>query len=275
MEPITFKQCFKGAWRDGFNALRNRPLLCLTIAIVLLVTSALGVSFKQLALTAAQTGEPAVFRLRLALMSFGVVLVNIVTFSVLAVHVVRYTVLGPDAARQAHWYGRDLWRYLWTSIQICVSLAVVWFVAAFCVAFALRAAGRNDSYAALGTFFVLLMCALGFVLIRVSLIFPQIGAGRSKRWRAAWQDSRGHFWVMFGTTLGTILPLIIAGVIVTILFAVVLHFSPAATTVVLGTLILQTALSIAWVAVATSVSGWLYHRFADHLLTLDDAPDDV
>lgn len=60
MEPITFKQCFKGAWRDGFNALRNRPLLCLTIAVVLLVTSALGVSFKQLALTAAQTGEPAV-----------------------------------------------------------------------------------------------------------------------------------------------------------------------------------------------------------------------
>ncbi|AJF00157.1 hypothetical protein [Pandoraea apista] len=275
MEPITFKQCFKGAWRDGFNALRNRPLLCLTVAIVMLVTSALSISLKELALTASQNGAPAGFRLRLAVMSFGVVLVNIVAFSVLAVHVVRYTILGPDTAQHSHWYGRDLWRYLWTSIQICVGLFAVWFIAALCAAFALRAAGRGDSNALLGTFFVLLMCALLFVLIRVSLIFPQIGAGRSKRWRAAWQDSRGHFWVMFGTTIGTILPLIVAGVIMAILFAVVLHFIPAATTVVLGTLILQTVLSIAWVAVATSVSGWLYHRFADHLLMLDDAPDDV
>ncbi|VVE87196.1 hypothetical protein [Pandoraea bronchicola] len=275
MEPITFKQCFKGAWRDGFNALRNRPLLCLTIAVVLLVTSALSVSLKQLALTASQSGEPAVFRLRLALMSFGVVSVNIVAFSVLAIHVMRYTILGPAAARQGHWYRRDLWRYLWTSIQVCVSIAVVWFIAAFCVALALRAAGHGNSYAALGTFFVLLMCALLFVVIRVSLIFPQIGAGRSKRWRAAWQDSRGHFWAMFGTTFVTILPLIAAGVIMTILFGVVLHYIPTATTVVLGTLILQTVLSIAWIAVATGVSGWLYHRFADRLLTLDDAPDDV
>lgn len=275
MEPITFKQCFRGAWRDGFNALRNRPLLCLSVAVVLLVTSALSLSLKELAITASRSGEPAVFQLRLALVSFGVVLVNIVAFSVLAVHVARYTILGPDTARQSHWYGRDLWRYLWASIQICVGLFAVWFIAALCAAFALRVAGRGDSYAILGTFFVLLMCALLFVLIRVSLIFPQIGAGRSKRWRAAWLDARGHFWVMLGTTVGTILPLIIAGAIMALLFAVVLHFMPAATTVVLGTLILQTVLSIAWVAVATGASGWLYHRFADRLLTLDDAPDDV
>ncbi|MDR3399985.1 MAG: hypothetical protein P4M06_20780 [Pandoraea sp.] len=275
MEPITFKQCFKGAWRDGFNALRNRPLLCLTVAVVLLVTSALSVSLKQLALNASQDGEPAIFRLRLALMSFGVVLANIVAFSVLAIHVARYTILGPDAARQSHWYGRDLWRYLWTSIQIFIGVAVVWFIGALCAAFALRSAGHGTSYAALGTFFVLLMCALLFVVIRISLIFPQIAAGRSKRWRAAWQDSHGHFWVMFGTTIATILPLIVAGVLMTILFGVVLHFMPAATTVVLGTLVLQTVLSIAWVAVSIGVSAWLYQRFADRLLTLDDAPDDV
>jgi hypothetical protein len=275
MAPITFKQCFKGAWRDGFNALRNRPLLCLTIAVVLLITLALSVSLRQLALDASQSGEPALFRLRLALMSFGVVLVNIVAFSVLAIHVVRYTILGPDAARQSHWYGRDLWRYLWASIQIFVGVAAVCFISAMCAAFALLATGHSTPYAALGTLSALLILALIFVVLRLSLIFPQIGAGRSKQWRAAWQDSRGHFWAMLGTTLGTMLPLIVAGVVLTNLFAVVLTFMPTATTAVLGTLLLQTVLSVAWVALASSVSAWLYQRFANRLLTLDDAPDDV
>ncbi|WP_374618609.1 hypothetical protein [Pandoraea sp.] len=275
MEPITFKQCFKGAWRDGFNALRHRPWLCLTIAVVILITSALSVSLKQLALTASQSGEPAIYRLRIALMSFGVLIVNCVAFSVLAIHVFRHTILGPETARQGHWYGRDLWRYLWTSIQIFVGFFVVWLMVAFAAALALRVAGHGNSYAALATLLALSVCALFFVLIRVSLVFPQIAAGRSKRWRAVWQDSRGHFWVMFGTTIAAILPLIVAGVVVTVLFAMLLQVLPAATTVVLGTLVLQTVLSVAWVAVATAVSGWLYRRYADRLLGLDDAPDDV
>ena len=275
MEPITFKQCFTGAWRDGLRALRHRPLLCLSIAVVILVTSALSISLKELTMQAAQNGEPLAYRVRIALMSFGVVIVNLVAFCVLAIHVIRYTVLGAQATQQTSWYGRDLWRYLWASIQIVVGLAIVWFVIAFGLALALRLSGHGNSFAIIGTLLALLFCALMYVLVRVSLIYPQIAAGRSKRWQAAWQDSRGHFWVMFGTTLATILPLIVAGLVLTMLFAAALHYLPGATTVVLGTLVLQTVISIAWVALASSVSAWIYRRFADRLLTLEDAPDDV
>ncbi|VVD95264.1 hypothetical protein [Pandoraea cepalis] len=275
MEPITFKQCFKGAWRDGFNALRQRPWLSLAIAVVFLVTSGLSVSLDQLARTASQIGEPALYRLRIALMSFGVFFANLVAFSVLVIHVFRYTILGPDAARQGRWYGRDLWRYLWTSTQVFVGFATVWLVVGIGVVLAMRATGHGNSSAGLATFCVLLICMVLYVLTRVSLIFAQIGAGRSKRWRAAWQDSRGHFWAMFGTTIGTVLPLIIAGIVVTALFAALLRVAPAAKSVALGTLVLQTVMSVAWIAVSTGSAAWLYRRFADQLLTLDDAPDDV
>ncbi|VVD94210.1 hypothetical protein PEP31012_01761 [Pandoraea eparura] len=275
MDPITFKQCFKGAWRDGFNALRQRPWLCLAIAVVFLVTAGLSISLDQLARTASQTGEPAIYRLRIALMSFGVFFANLVAFSVLVIHVFRYTILGPEAARQGRWYGRDLWRYLWASTQIFVAFAGVWLVIALGAALALRATGHSNSYAGLATFCVLLICALAYVLVRVSLIFAQIGAGRSKRWRAAWRDSRGHFWSMFGTMIGTVLPLMIAGGVVSALFAALLHVMPAAKTAALGMLVLQTVLSVMWIAVSTGTSAWLYRRFASELLTLDDAPDDV
>ncbi|VVE10419.1 hypothetical protein [Pandoraea terrigena] len=275
MEPITFKQCFKGAWRDGFNALRQRPWLCLAIAVVFLATSGLSVSLDQLARTASQTGEPAMYRLRIALMSFGVFFANIVAYAVLVIHVFRYTILGPDATRQGRWYGRDLWRYLWTSTQVFVGIAAAWLVIALGAALAMRATGHSNSYAGLATFCVLLLCALLYVLIRVSLIFAQIGAGRSKRWRAAWQDSRGHFWTMLGTTVGTVLPLIVVGVVVTSMFVALLRAMPAAKTVALGMLALQTVLSVIGIAVSTGASAWLYRRFANQLLTLDGAPDDV
>ncbi|WP_287495705.1 hypothetical protein [Pandoraea sp. CB10b_02] len=275
MEQITFKQCFRGAWRDGFNALRNRPILCLSVAVIVLVMFALGVSLRSLAATMAHDGVAAGPRIRVGLVSFAVMIVNVVAFSVLALHIFRYVILGPEAARAARWYGRDLWRYLWTSIQIFVSIAVVWIVLSVLAVLALRAMGHGSSFALLGTFFVLLFCALIYALVRVQLIYGQIGAGRSKRWRAAWHDSRGHFWAMFGTTFVSVLPLVAVGIVLTVLFRLVLAVAPDATVVVLGSLILQTLLSVAWIAVAIGSAAWVYRRFANELLQLDGAPDDV
>ncbi|SUA93259.1 hypothetical protein [Pandoraea pulmonicola] len=275
MEQITFKQCFKGAWRDGFDALRSRPILCLSIAVIVLVMFALGVSLKSLALEMAHDGTPAGPRIRLGLTSFAVMIVNVVAFTVLALHVYRYVILGPQAAREAHWYGRDLWRYLWTVIQIFVGMAVVWVVLVVLAVLAMRSTGRTTSFALLGTFFVLLFCGLIYVLVRVQLIYGQIAAGRSKRWRAAWRDSHGHFWAMFGTTLVSVLPLVVVGIVLTILFRLALVLMPDATLVVFGSLVLQTLLSVAWIAVAIGSAAWVYRRFANELLQLDDAPDDI
>ncbi|WP_353189410.1 hypothetical protein [Pandoraea pnomenusa] len=275
MEPITFKECFRGAWRDGLGALRNRPLLCLTIAVIVLVTSALSYSLRQLAVQATQLGEPTAYRLRIALMSLGVLLVNIVAFCVVAIQVYRYSILGPEAARQHRWYGRDLWRYLWLAAQIFISCVVVWFVLGFGTGLALRLSGNGNATATVATLLVLLSCAMFFVIVRLSLIYPQVATGRSKQWRAAWHDSRGHFWSMFGTMIATMLPLVVGGFVVTLLYGLVLHLMPTATVLVLGTLILQVVLAIAWVAVASATAAWIYRRHADRLLVLDDAPDDI
>ncbi|MFK0376365.1 hypothetical protein [Pandoraea sp. NPDC090278] len=274
MEPITFKQCFVGAWIDGFNALRNRPLLSLIVTIIVLVSSALGISLKQLASAAAQGGD-AIYRLNIALMSLGVGLVNLIAFAVLTVHILRYVILGPEVARQSPWYGRDVWRYIWLSLQLVIAMMIAVFIPAFIVGFATRMSGNSHSYALLATFIALMACAAVFVITRISLIYAQVAVGRSKRWGAAWQDSRGHFWSMFGTAFVTFLPLFGTGIVITVLLAVVLKFIPEVTVAVLGSLILKTVFSIAWLAVACGVGGWLYHRYANQLLLMDGAPDDL
>ncbi|VVD84055.1 hypothetical protein PCA20602_01279 [Pandoraea capi] len=275
MEPITFKQCFKGAWIDGFNALRSRPLLCVSVAVVILVSSALGISLKQLSQAAAQNGDTAGYRFNLALTSLGVAFVNTVAVAILSVHVLRYVVLGPEAARQAPWMGRDVWRYLWLTLQIVIGGVIVGFVPAFLIGLALGLAKSTNALALMATFLVLVACAVIFIGVRVSLIYGQIAAGRSKRWRAAWQDSRGHFWSMFGTALAAILPLFAVGLVLTLLLGLTIKLMPDVTVAVLGSLMLKTVFTVVWVAVGCGVAGWLYHRYAHQLLDLEGAPDDV
>ncbi|VVD65743.1 hypothetical protein [Pandoraea anhela] len=273
MEPITFTQCFKGAWIDGLNALRNRPLLCLSITVVLLITSALGVSFRQLALTASQSSSPALFRFQISLLSLAVSFVNLCALAILAVHVLRYVVLGPDAARHASWLDRGVRRYVATSFQV----AIVWWIALIIAipagVFGMRLVGQGSSRAFAATLLALLVCVTLFLLVRISLIFPQIAAGRSKRWRSAWLDSRGHFWSMFGTSIATLIPLIIGGLIAFAIVQVILKLMPQVTVAVLASLILQAVISVIYLAVACAVLGWLYHRYADQLLVFEDAPD--
>ncbi|VVE17399.1 hypothetical protein PIN31009_02953 [Pandoraea iniqua] len=275
MEPITFKQCFKGAWRDGFDALRSRPLLSITIAVVMLVATALNASVKQLMLMTTQSGGSPGLRLGLGALAVLLTLVILFSFAVLAVHVYRHTILGADAARQTPWYGRDLWRYIWAAIQVGFVLSVMLTLALLVAVFALRAASLSDSRPAMATFTALLLCALVFFMVRISLIFGQVSVGRAKRWRAAWEDTRGHFWVMLGTGIVTVLPLMGVGLLLTIAFGLLLHVMPGVTTVLLGALILQTLVTVAYIAVGTSLHGWFYRRYADRMLALDDTPDDV
>ncbi|AKM29013.1 hypothetical protein AB870_01010 [Pandoraea faecigallinarum] len=274
MEPITFKQCFKGAWIDGFSALRNRPLLTISIAVVILVTLALGTSVKQLAATAAQTGMSAAYRLELALASMGIGLVNVVAFSILAVHTLRHVILGPDIARATPWY-RDVGRYVWASIQIGVGFGVVTAAIMVIAVLALRVSGHGNSSALVLTLLVLLICLVVFVAIRLSLILAQIGAGRSKRWRAAWQDTRGHFWSIFGTGVAIALPVIVGALIVLVVVELLVRMTTSTTVLVLAALILQAVISVVWMAVICAGNGWIYHRYANRLLDLEGAPDDV
>ncbi|AJP57801.1 hypothetical protein UC34_14050 [Pandoraea vervacti] len=274
MEPITFTQCFKGAWIDGLNALRNRPLLAITVALVILVTLALGTSVKQLAADAAQTGMPAAYRLKLALVSLGIGFVNVVAYSTLAVHAVRYVVLGPELARGTAWY-RDVVRYVWTSIQIGFGFGVVSAAIMVIAVLAMRLSGQGDSSALAMTLLVLLLCLAIFVAIRLSLILAQVGAGRSKRWRAAWQDTRGHFWSIFGTGLAIAVPIIVGALVMLVLVELLVRMTGSTTVLVLAALILQAIISVVWMAVICAGNGWIYHRYANRLLDLEGAPDDV
>ncbi|VVD64880.1 hypothetical protein PPN31114_00296 [Pandoraea pneumonica] len=274
MEPITFKQCFMGAWRDGWNALRSRPLLTLTVAVVVLVSNAVSVSIKQLVLVMAQNGESPEHRLALAGVGLCVALVNLVAYTVLGVHTYRHTVLGPDAARQTPWY-RNLLRYWWAMIQVFGGAFVAMFIVTVVIVLALRLADLGGSRATILTLFVLLGCAAAFIIVRLSLIYTQIAVGRSKRWGAAWHDTRGHFWSLWGTVFTTLLPLMAVGVIVTIIFGLVLTLWPTVTLAVLGALLLHTVVTLLYIAVGSASHAWLYLRYADQLLTYEDAPDDL
>lgn len=265
MEAITLETCFTGGWRDGFGAIRARPLLCIVVFLLALLAGFVNLQYST-ALTIAKMngGSPSA---GLTLAQLCLVVLELFGYAMLGIHTYRYTILGAQAAREGSLLNGTFWRYVWASIQIGLLLGVC-MVVCMAIGVGLDYATQSTSFALTATLAVLAVVAMIYVLVRVGLIFPQIATGRRKSWRAAWHDSRGHFWIMWGTVFLTTLPMI--GIL--LLFAVVLYFTmtyavPGSSALV--NVVVQAAVAVIWITVTAAVHGWLYRRFANQLLATE------
>lgn len=277
MEDITLRQCLKGAWRDAASAVRHMPIVFLVAFVAVLATGTAGykAQFTGMAPSGgsltAMTSSSAGFTQ--GLISLGVTFVQTLVLAVLAVFVVRFAMklsAEPVAASASptpippatHLWDAGIRRYF----LLCVALLAGYVgatLAVMIVWIGLRLAGLSSgtSVAATATLAVLVVCGVSYVSARLSLLFPHTAAGGRIQWRAAWEDTRGHFWFITTAALLAILPIVGIATVLTVV-AEMLAAAGSIGSLTLGLMIVQSVGTLLYTATGATCSVWLYRKFA-------------
>jgi hypothetical protein len=278
MEAITLNQCLRGAWRDAGRAMRSMPALFI-VAFVLVLASSIagnqmqavvadpaGVSLAPMSASAiAGAHGPALLN---GLASMGIALLQALVIAALAVQVIRFTMLSdvvlPDAVPKPpmRLWDAGFLRYFLLCVllvvgyvAVAITVLLVWAIAKF------SGLDSGTTFAATLTMAVLVLCGTSYVSARLALLFPFAAAGGRLQWRAAWQDSRGHFWFISMAAVVTLLPV----VAIAIVFAVIAEMTTSSSVtgdVSVVMLVLQSVVTLLYTATTATCSVWLYRKFA-------------
>src|SRR5471032_104180 len=278
MEDITLRQCLKGAWRDAASAVRHMPIVFLVAFVAVLATGTAGykAQFSGIAasggsltaMTSSSAGHSDGFTQ--GLISLGITFVQTL---VLAVFVVRFAMklsAEPAAASATptpilpatRLWDAGIRRYF----LLCVALIAGYVgatLAVMIVWIGLRLAGLSSgtSMAATATLAVLVVCGVSYASARLSLLFPHTAAGGRIQWRAAWEDTRGHFWFIATAALLAILPIVGIATVLTVV-AEMLGTAGAIGSLTLGLMVVQSVGTLLYTATGATCSVWLYRKFA-------------
>jgi hypothetical protein len=273
MEDITLRQCLKGAWRDAAHALRRMPTLFLLAFVLVLATAIAGYQVQLSgpalapanAVSSVANGGAALIN---SMKSLGLTLLQSLVIAVLAVQVIRFAMtLGAEPAADSssasatRFWDAGFRRYF----LLCVVLFAAYIGATIAVMIAwigFRLAGLTSgtSMAAAATLGVLAVCGMSYVSARLALLFPHTAAGGRLQWRAAWEDSRGHFWAIATTAVVAILPVVAIATVFTVI-AEMLARAGSIGSVTVGLLVVQSAVTLLYTATTATCSVWLYRRF--------------
>lgn len=281
MEDITLRQCLTGAWRDAASAVRHMPIVFLVAFVAVLATGTAGykAQFSGIAasdsslteMTSSSAGHAAGFTQ--GLISLGVTFVQTLVLAVLAVFVVRFAMKlhaepataaatpAPAPAPMRLW-DAGIRRYF----LLCIALLAGYVGAALAVMIVwigLRLAGLSSgtSMAAAATLAVLVVCGVSYVSARLALLFPHTAVGGRIQWRAAWEDTRGHFWFITTAALLAILPVVGIATVLTVV-AEMLATAGSIGSLTVGLMVVQSVGTLLYTATGATCSVWLYRKFA-------------
>ena len=286
MEDITLRQCLKGAWRDAASAVRNMPIVFLVAFVAVLATGTAGYKAQFSGMAASGSSLTAMTNssaghsdgFTQGLISLGITFVQTLVLAVLAVFVVRFAMklsaepVAASATPTPILPATRLWdagvrRYF----LLCIALLAGYVGATLAVMIAwigLRLAGLSSgtSMAGTATLAVLAVCGVSYVSARLSLLFPHTAAGGRIQWRAAWEDTRGHFWFIATAALLAILPIVGIATVLTVV-AEMLAAAGSIGSLTLGLMIVQSVGTLLYTATGATCSVWLYRKFAAILRT--------
>jgi hypothetical protein len=281
MEDITLRQCLTGAWRDAASAVRHMPIVFLVAFVAVLATGTAGykAQFSGIAasdsslteMTSSSAGHAAGFTQ--GLISLGVTFVQTLVLAVLAVFVVRFAMKlhaepataaatpAPAPAPMRLW-DAGIRRYF----LLCIALLAGYVGAALAVMIVwigLRLAGLSSgtSMAAAATLAVLVVCGVSYLSARLALLFPHTAVGGRIQWRAAWEDTRGHFWFITTAALLAILPVVGIATVLTVV-AEMLATAGSIGSLTMGLMVVQSVGTLLYTATGATCSVWLYRKFA-------------
>jgi len=286
MEDITLRQCLKGAWRDAASAVRHMPIVFLVAFVAVLATATAGYKAQfpgmeasggsLTAMTSSSAGHAAGFAQ--GLISLGVTFVQTLILAVLAVFVVRFAMklnAEPAAASTTsapilpatRLWDAGIRRYF----LLCIALIAGYvgaMLAVVIVWIGLRLAGLSSgtSMAATATLAILVVCGVSYVSARLSLLFPHTAAGGRIQWRAAWEDTRGHFWFITTAAVLAILPIVGIATVLTVI-AEMLATKGSTGGMTMGLMVVQSVGTVLYTATGATCSVWLYRKLAAILKT--------
>ncbi|RKP49337.1 hypothetical protein D7S89_11245 [Trinickia fusca] len=174
--------------------------------------------------------------------------------------VVRHTLLGATATQGFAFVDKAFWRYVGASLLIVLGILAAVVVLSLVVVFAL---GSRPTWWWPMALIALVAWLVG---VRASLVFTHIAIGNTIQWRAAWQDSRGHFWSITLTYLIAMLPLIAVALVFVAGYELALRdmigAAYQAQLIALGAAVWMYATC----SLHAACSAWLYRRYAVQLL---------
>ncbi|RFU44141.1 hypothetical protein [Paraburkholderia sp. DHOC27] len=256
MEPLSFGDCVKKSWGSTWQAIVQMPAIVLGACVVFACVTMLSDSFQHTPAEAAHLSASTLISHSLIRMALSIL--NFVVSSSLIIKIHRFVLLGEGSQPLVPLGGKPLGRYL------LVSLCLALLAGLLAVALVLLLHQVNSTH----VFLVLVPLSLVyiFVAVRLGLLYPALALGAGLKLRAAWNDSRGHFWSMWWVGVVVALPVIAVWLIwffaVTLARPVMLtaegQASPA---FAIGLAVVNTLI----IVLVSAAASWLYRRYAKQL----------
>ncbi|QGZ64140.1 hypothetical protein [Paraburkholderia acidisoli] len=255
MQPMTFMECVKRAWASAAQAAASMPLLMLG---TFFAYAALG----GFALAGRPVPDEGVTRSGgLVLLGNLASIVNALIYLWFTLKVSRFVLLGERTKPLLPAGAKPLLRLFAVGVMMVAALAAV--------ALALWLILRPQYQGGAAFLGILISVIWIFVAVRLSLLFPSIATGGPIAFGAAWRDSRGHFWNLFGVVFVAALPVVLAEMILLIGLGIA-GASPGVVQTpawIAALAVGQSIGNIVFALLTTTALAWLYRRYGDALTT--------
>lgn len=250
---MPFMECVKRAWAGARHAATQMPLLMFGAFVAYTALGWVAFAGRPVPGEGAMPSGALIFAADIAS------LLNSIVYLGFVVKVHRFVLLNERATPLVPLGGKPLARMFGVGIMLTFGLIAT--------ALALYAVLRPH-YAGGVAFLGLVVAVVWiYVAVRISLLFPSLSLGNPIQLRAAWHDSRGHFWSLFGVPFVAVLPLV-ACAIVALIAVGAAGITPAMLDTPVRLLVLAAGQGLANLVFAlftASAQAWLYRRHADQL----------
>jgi hypothetical protein len=253
MQQMTFMECVKRAWASAGEAVRRMPAVVLGAFVLYAALGWLALAGRPM------PGEGDVPSTGLVLLGNLASIFNALVYLWFTLKIYRFVLLDERTAPILPNGARPMLRMLGLGV-----LMMLFFI----VTGAGSWLALRPQTAASELFLALIVAAIwAFIGVRVCLLYPALAIGGRFSLGAAWRDTQGHFWTLFGVSCVAALPLLVCGVIVLIGMGLA-GISPAVVQTpgwVTALAIAQSVANLAFALLTSSALAWLYRRYANAL----------
>ncbi|SIO33316.1 hypothetical protein [Paraburkholderia phenazinium] len=255
MEQLTFGTCVRNSWISTWQAIVQMPGWFLGVFAVIACLTLLSGSFQYVPSGGAELDAAARASHALGSMVFSIL--QLVIYCCLTIKVHRFVLLGEGTQPLLPLGGKPLGRFALISVGLTLGIVVL--------SIALVLLVREIRSGGIVLVGAVVMLAYMFAMVRLSLLYPAVSLGGALTLRAAWKDSRGHFWSIFGVVFVSYLPLLIVWIILLEVLGprmLLTSLQGASTVFAIGLAFVNTG----FIVLAASALSWLYRRYANELL---------
>jgi hypothetical protein len=253
MQQMTFMECVKRTWTSAREAATQMPALMLGAFVAYTVLAWVAFAGRPVPGTGELPSGGLVFAADVAS------LLNSIASLAFIIKVHRFVLLREGTAPLFPFGAKPLLRMFGVSVALTLALIVTGLVL-YAVLRPHYAGGEAFLGLVVGVVWI-------YVAVRVSLLFPSLSLGNRIALRAAWHDSRGHFWALIGVPFVAVLPLIAVGIVVLIVIGVA-GVTPASLASPARLLLLAVGQSVGnllFALITAAAQAWLYRRHAERL----------